>query len=165
MKRLLSIFVVVTCASVLHGNAPGKSAVWQGTVKDGMQHVEKMGLMGPYDVSASSIWVPLTVPMAEVFKVVPETELIEFLKALRSETASSDSREATRHRGYIDYCIRGVEDKAYRSKLQVTWSTGEKEDFVYLLIPMGDFIGKAPKAGNNPAPLNKSAQPTSSKGG
>ena len=134
-----------------------------------MQHVEKMGLMSPYNVSSSSIWVPLTVPMADVFKDVPESELVEFLRALKSESGRGEPREVARHTSYIDYCIRGITEKVHRTKSHLTFSAkgtpNVEEDFVYLLIPMGDFTWKASKTNDKPTQPTQSAQPPRPKGG
>jgi hypothetical protein len=107
-----------------------------------LARAERLGLIrGPYDVSASSIWVPVTTPMAEIFDSGRKAEVASFLSSVREDASIPVSDHMRR---YLQLCLSGIKSQ-WHSK-PTPYRQGD-EKVVYLLAPLSDFFGK--KAGPN----------------
>lgn len=140
-RVLLFLFAIgFACAAGEVPKTSAKESRWQTKLRHELARAEKMGLThGPYDVSASSIWIPVTTSMSEIFDSVGKAEVASFLRAVQDDSRNPVSIQMRR---YLNYCLSGTKSSWHSEP--TSYRQGE-EKVVFLLAPLDDFFGRKAK--------------------
>lgn len=103
--------------------------MWRSLLSSELARIEKLGIQ-TYAEDHGFIHVPVTRPMADMFRTVPESDLVPFLELLMAPGREPQAKGRAR---YLDLCIRAIRVRARASgpyRMRPPYGDARPEDAV-----------------------------------